>query len=68
MKKIRVYGINIDLLDYGKVIGIHNITDEEFIDIAEEMGFIWSIDGFQSQFNNLEINIENLIIRFIKNK
>ena len=65
MKQIRVYGINLNLLKEGQIIGINNIIDNDWMDLSEELGFVWSLNGFKNQFNNLELDFDNIIIRFI---
>lgn len=42
-----------------------NLTDEEFITIAEEDGNIYTIQGFQEAFNLGDINTDIDVIRFI---
>jgi len=50
----RVYGIDSSLL-YDEIELIHlqdgTFTDEQFIEIAEEQGHVWSLKGFQHQYN-----------------
>ena len=40
----RVYAIE-------EVEDIYEISDEKFIEIAEELGLVWSLEGFQTGFN-----------------
>lgn len=42
-----------------------NLTDEEFMHLAEESGNVYSVKGFQEAFNMEEVNSEIDIIRFI---
>ena len=41
-----------------------NLTDEEFMSIAEENGTVYSINVFQQSFNDEEFNTDQ-VIRFI---
>jgi len=72
MENTRVYGIDIDKLSKPKLDIINNkgfdkITDTEFIEIAEQDGLVWSLNGFQNDFNHLNFDIDGILIRFIKN-
>jgi len=63
-KEVRVYGIEV--LQIEEDLHINNQTsDELFMETAEKQGNVWSLSGFQEQFNSEEINQENLIIRII---
>lgn len=62
-KEKRVYLINLDEVEFDK--GYHSLTDEEFIKISESQGLVYSLNGFQAQFNQNEINQFNTVIRFI---
>lgn len=64
----RVYGICIDELDKKIVRKIKNgsLLNRDFKNIAEEQGLVWTLDGFQTQFNNDEITSYNCYIRFLK--
>ena len=42
-----------------------DITDEEFMNLAEEEGNVYSLEGFQEAFNNSDVNTEIDIVRFI---
>jgi hypothetical protein len=64
MENIKVYGIDINKLDDD--ISPNSITDKEFIEIAENQGLIWSLKGFEKSFNDLEVNSDNIFIRFVK--
>lgn len=50
---------------------VHDISNEKFMDIAEELGYVWSLIGFQNELNcegdpTLDINcFEKLHFRFI---
>lgn len=65
MAEIKVYGININEVE--KDISIASISDKDFVKISEQQGLIWSLTGFQNDFNDDEINQSNLFIRFIEN-
>lgn len=58
--KTRVYAIDLYEID-GSVI---DLTDEEFIDIAEHQGRVWTLEGFEKAFNNDEIS-DQWIIKII---
>lgn len=69
-KEIRVYAVNIDDLDEDfkdaiEVIGWKGVPDWEFLNIAEEQGYAWSLQGFQDAFNNVEICTDSFYIRII---
>ena len=32
---------------------IQNMSDEEFIETAEEQGLVWSLEGFQNNWNTV---------------
>ena len=50
---------------------IHDISDEEFMDEAEDLGYCWSLAGFQNELNcegnpSIDHNdFKNLHFRFI---
>ena len=58
--KIRVYAIRESLFDKHSVVerfsdeDIHDISDEEFMQEAEDMGYVWSLCGFQNEFHKRE--------------
>lgn len=61
---IRVYIINLDKLD--DIKGSDDYSNEEFMDIAEEQGTVYTLKGFQNAFNYEEsISPINCYIRFI---
>ena len=41
------------------------LTDEEFMDLAEEEGRVYSLQGFQEAFNSEDVNTAIDVIRFI---
>lgn len=53
MKEIRVYVINTEL--YEQDIDVTSISDEEFMDIAEELGSVYSLKGFEKAFNSFDL-------------
>jgi hypothetical protein len=61
MKEKRIYGIDL------KKCELDNITfidDNDFINEAENQGLVWSLKGFESDFNKNEI-LDTLYIRVI---
>jgi len=58
----RVYGINID--EIGET-SINKLTTGEFMDLAEEQGNVWSLKGFERDFNQDFLNQTNLFIKFV---
>ena len=60
--EIRVYAIdtfNLQKQDWS------NLTNEEFMTLAEEEGNVYTLEGFQEAFNLEEINSSIDVIRFI---
>lgn len=53
---VRIYGSTLP--------NSSSLTDDEFMDLAEELGFVWTLFGFQSQFNNNELP-SSLTIRML---
>ena len=43
----------------------NDLTNEEFMNLAEEDGNIYTLQGFQEAFNSQDINTEIDVIRFI---
>ena len=66
MQEIRVYGINPDELELSG--SIQELEDQEFQEIAEQQGLVWSLSGFQEDFNNDWLSSASLFIRFIITK
>lgn len=62
MENIRVYGINIDDTE---LENINEISNDQWQDIAEDSGLVWTLSGFAHQFNEQMINTESILIRFI---
>lgn len=66
MTETKVYGINPSLLsNIQDEIFDDKIIDEVWIGIAEEQGNVWSLKGFQEDFNKDVVNSDSLFIRFI---
>lgn len=53
-KEVRVYLISTEIVEekYPELDSINNISDEEFMDMAEEEGTVYSLKGFQEQWNH----------------
>jgi hypothetical protein len=63
----RIYGINLDLikdLTQRQTILDFAISDNDFIEIAEKQGIIWSLKGFIHEYNISDIN-QRILIRVI---
>lgn len=70
-KEIRIYGIDLgqiwdgrELQDITDPKSPNPLSDEQYIEISEEHGLVWTLDGFQKAFNAGEISDE-WYIRFI---
>ena len=63
----KVYGVNLDLildgLEHQRLVDFE-VSDDEFIEIAEEHGLIWSLKGFEHGYNSADIK-EQILIRII---
>jgi hypothetical protein len=57
--KTRIYAIDLDQVDF-----VTDFTDEEFIEIAERQGKVWTLEGFERSFNNEEVS-DQWVIRVI---
>ena len=65
MKTYKVYVINLELLD--DIKGSDDYSDEEFINIAELQGGVYSLLGFQDTYNYTEkVCSANNYIRILK--
>jgi hypothetical protein len=64
MDNIRVYGVDIDEVKCPDKPT--SLNDEDFIKEAERQGLVWTLKGFQDQFNK-SYSLCDLIIRFIEN-
>ena len=66
---LRVYGVNIDKIDkenFNLLNSLHEhyLGDDEFMEISEEHGLIWTLEGFAYAYNNDDIE-RSVYIRFI---
>jgi hypothetical protein len=62
MRELRVYGIDISDVELENV---GNVSNEQWMDIAEENGLVWSLQGFAEEFNQSMINSETILIRIM---
>jgi len=60
--KTRVYAI--DLYELDTEIPVWDLDDENFMDMAEQQGKVWSLQGFENAFNNEQIS-DTRIIRIV---
>lgn len=60
--KTRVYAI--DLYELDTEIPVWDIENDEFIDLAEQQGKVWTLEGFEKAFNNEQIS-DTWIIRIV---
>lgn len=65
MENIRIYVLYAFDGNYGTEP--INMTDEQFIQEAEKEGLVWSVNGFEKQFNSGLVS-DNWYIRFINIK
>ena len=61
----RVYLIDLHKAEKG--IKHWNFTDEQFMDIAEEQGYVYSLEGFSKAYNTSQLDsiFIHSVIRFI---
>lgn len=59
---MRYYLINQDITE----VDLVNCTDLEFMDLAEEIGSVYSQEGFEQAFNQGEINVFTEQLRILK--
>ena len=64
MTETRVYGIDVEQVE-NETWSPKSLSDIEFVEVAEKQGLVWSLNGFQNQFNDNLINSNNIFIRFI---
>ena len=64
MKETRVYVINVDSID--EDIKLNQISDEQFMDISERQGIVFTLKGFENAFNNINVSTDTDYIRFIE--
>lgn len=62
-KRTRVYLINLNNVDLND--HYQALTDEQFMDIAEQEGTVYPLKGFADAFNLSTINTESDVIRII---
>ena len=63
MKEMRVYVIDTYLIEEENAI---NYTDNDFIEVAERLGTVFTLKGFENAFNSEELNTHVDYIRFIE--
>ena len=59
MNEIRIYAVNLRELDEPY------FEEEDFMKLAEEQGYIWTLQGFENEFNSGFMDTENLVMKFI---
>lgn len=67
-KEVRVYGIDMNKDTSSVGMGEwDSISDELWMSIAESHGLVWSLGGFQKDFNREKIDCDlyDMYIRFI---
>jgi hypothetical protein len=57
MSVLRIYGVDMEYVS-------GPLTKEAFMNLAEELGYVWTIEGFEDEFNSGFMN-DNMIIQFI---
>ena len=62
MKELRVYVVDINTVEEQ----IDLVTDEVFMELAEQRGTVYSLKGFELAFNYEELNTSTDMIRFIE--
>jgi hypothetical protein len=61
-KELRVYVVDANLLE----VSYEELTDEEFVQEAENQGNVYSLVGFQEAFNDREIDSSVEVLRVIE--
>ena len=66
---IRVYGVDIDKIDEENfnllnALQDHYLGDDEFMELSEAHGLIWTLEGFAYAYNTDDIE-RSVYIRFI---
>jgi hypothetical protein len=66
---MRVWGVDVDQLDQDNVqllnaLQDHYLGDDEFMELAEKHGYIWTLEGFAYAYNTDDIK-STIYIRFI---
>ena len=63
MKEFRVYVVDVHS-DTDELIPL--LSDQEFMNVAEDNGTVYTLQGFQHAFNNDEVNSSEEFIRIIE--
>jgi|TARA_R100000084_G_C4610324_1_gene127762 hypothetical protein len=64
----KVYLINIENVSKDtedKAWSVEGLSDEEFMTEAERQGNVYSVEGFEKAFNDMEINTFTDVIKII---
>lgn len=64
MKEFRVFVVNCDLYEGEEVL--MELSDEAFMDIAEAQGSVYSLKGFEWDFNDEKICCASCFIRILE--
>lgn len=63
----KVYGVNLDLildgLEHQRLVDFE-VSDSEFMEIAEEHGLVWSLKKFEHEYNISDLH-QQILIRII---
>ena len=63
----RVYGVNLDLIldgiEHQRLVDFE-LSDSEFMEIAESHGLVWSLKGFEHEYNISDLH-QQILIRII---
>ena len=62
-KEKKVYVLSLDSVVFEQHDTIEGITDDLFMDSAEEAGAVYSLEGFENAVNNDELYLDNCLIR-----
>ncbi len=65
-KEIRVYAIGACDLHRLNAILIDEVSDEDFMKIAEEEGNVWTLERFQESYNHNFLGCPNQIQHYIR--
>lgn len=67
MMTTKVYGVNLDLildgLEHQRLVDFE-VSDDEFMEISENHGLVWSLKGFEHDYNISDIH-QQILIRII---
>ncbi len=61
--RIRVYAIDLNQVPDDMITS--ELSDQEFMDEAEAQGNVWSLQGFEKDFNKDNISSANMFIRIV---